>query len=69
MDREQAALSKLIVCCVKEKKSSEKKRKSSKEWMKPWLRNRDQTSAYRNIFNEIKLRDSEKLVPVRDYNH
>ena len=39
MDREQAALSILIVSCVEKKTASEKKRKSPKEWMKPWLRN------------------------------
>ena len=36
-----------------------KKRKKRPVWMKPWLKNRVRTSAYQNIFQEIRLKDKE----------
>ena len=36
-----------------------KKRKRRSVWMKPWLKNRLRTSAYQNIFQELRLKDKE----------
>ena len=36
-----------------------KKRKKRSVWMKPWLKNRLRTSAYQNIFQELRLKDKE----------
>ena len=36
-----------------------KKRKKRSAWMKPWLKNRLRTSAYQNIFQELRLKDKE----------
>ena len=36
-----------------------KKRKKD-VWMKPWLKNRLRTSAYQNIFQELRLKDKEE---------
>ena len=38
-----------------------KKRKKRSVWMKPWLKNRLRTSAYQNIFQELRLKDSEEF--------
>ena len=38
-----------------------KKRKKRSVWMKPWLKNRLRTSAYQNIFEELRLKDSEEF--------
>ena len=37
-----------------------KKRKKRSVWMKPWLKNRLRTSAYQNIFQELRLKDKEE---------
>ena len=36
-----------------------KKRKKRSVWMKPWLKNRLRTSAYQNIYQELRLKDKE----------
>ena len=36
-----------------------KKRKKISVWMKTWLKNRLGTSAYQNIFQELRLKDKE----------
>ena len=36
-----------------------KKRKKRSVWMKPWLKNCLRTSAYQNIFQELRLKDKE----------
>ena len=36
-----------------------KKRKRRSVWMKPWVKNRLRTSAYQNIFQELRLKDKE----------
>ena len=36
-----------------------KKRKKRSVWMKPWLKNRQRTSTYQNIFQELRLKDKE----------
>ena len=36
-----------------------KKWKKRSVWMKTWLRNRLRTSAYQNIFQELRLKDKE----------
>ena len=33
--------------------------KKRSAWMKPWLKNRLRTSAYQNIFQELRLKDKE----------
>ena len=38
-----------------------KKRKKRSVWMKPWLKNRLRTSAYQNIFQELRLKDSKEF--------
>ena len=38
-----------------------KKRKKRSVWMKPWLKNRLRTSAYQNIFQELRLKDKEEF--------
>ena len=38
-----------------------KKRKKRSAWMKLWLKNRLRTSAYQNIFQELRLKDSEEF--------
>ena len=38
-----------------------KKRKERSVRMKPWLKNRLRTSAYQNIFQELRLKDSEEF--------
>ena len=37
-----------------------KKRKKRSVWMKPWLKNRQRTSTYQNIFQELPLKDKEE---------
>ena len=37
------------------------KRKKRSVWMKPWLKNLLRTSAYQNIFQELRLKDSEEF--------
>ena len=36
-----------------------KKGKKRSAWMKPWLKIRLRTSAYQNIFQELRLKDKE----------
>ena len=38
-----------------------KKRKKRSIWIKPWLKNRLRTSAYQNIFQELRLKDNEEF--------
>ena len=38
-----------------------KKRKKRSVWIKPWLKNRIRTSAYQNIFQELRLKDNEEF--------
>ena len=38
-----------------------KKRKKRSVWIKPWLKNRLRTSAYQNVFQEIRLKDNEEF--------
>ena len=48
---------KIKTICDKERKNKRKK----SIWVKPWLANRRQTSAFGNIFAEFWLRDEEEF--------
>ena len=47
---------------LKTQKQKEKKSKRQKSiWMKPWLKNRNNKSAYNNILPELLLNDKEEF--------
>ena len=50
----------LLAIGVKLDGEDEQVKKRKKDvWMKPWLKNRLRTSAYQNIFQELRLKDKE----------
>ena len=62
MDRAQTASALAILAIVKRRRRrrNEKKRFRS-VWVKPWLLNRDEKSAYNNILGELRLKDQEEF--------
>ena len=57
-----AAVIILALCTKKQQTLKEVKIKRKRRvWMKPWLKNRVQQSAYSNIFQELRLRDQEEF--------
>ena len=48
------------ICYSKNKNKKKSKRRKS-IWMKPWLKNRNNKSAYNNIFPELLLNDKEEF--------
>ena len=44
-----------------ENKEQKKKRAKRSVWVNPWLRNREYTISYNNIFQELRLNDNKEF--------
>ena len=47
--------------CYSKNKNEKKSKRPKSIWMKPWLKNRNDKSAYNNIFSELLLTDKEEF--------
>ena len=61
-DIEFACVRTVLIEKLKEENNEKytKKRRKKLVWVKPWIANRERTSAFGNIFAEIWLRDKEE---------